>query len=175
LDVIKKKLKLPRLIHSVREAVKVGHTVKVNFIIGFPHEGFGNIFQTLWCVLKFACIGVHDCNIAIFTPYPGSELYNDLRGRDKIGKPSDNYFRSLIVQFDFTVATAYCERVSAKMLVIMRTLGQSMFYLVSYISHPSRILKLILNIRKERFQASNLFEQRISDFNMRRKMARGSK
>jgi radical SAM superfamily enzyme YgiQ (UPF0313 family) len=172
LDLIKKKLKLPRLISSVREAVKIGHTVKVNFIIGFPHESFGNIVQTIWCTLKFAWIGVDDCNIAIFTPYPGSEIYNDLRKKGRIGELSDDYFKSLIVQFDFTVAEAYCERVSATLLVLMRMLGQSLFYLTAYTCHPSRLWRLLRNIRKERFQASNLFEQRISDFGVRRKLSR---
>ena len=45
LALIKKKLSLGNLTRSLRHAVKVGHTVKINLIIAFPHERRRHVFR----------------------------------------------------------------------------------------------------------------------------------
>lgn len=163
LDKIKKKLNLNRLNESVANAVKIGHTVKINLIIGFPHETLSDILKTIRYGIKMAWAGVDDCNIAIFTPYPGSELYNQLRQDNKLPPPSDEYIRSLLVQFDLTKSTSYCQKVSGPTLAFWRIVGQSIYYLTAYPAHPHRIVRLLRNLRKPKFEASNVFEQRIYD------------
>ena len=74
LNIIKKRVKLDKLIESIKSAAKIGHTVKLNFIIGFPHETLidclKSVFFGIYCSFRF---GIYDVNYAMFSPYPGSE------------------------------------------------------------------------------------------------------
>jgi radical SAM superfamily enzyme YgiQ (UPF0313 family) len=167
---IKKKIKLEKLNRSIKNALKIGHTVKINLIIGFPEEGIKDIYETIWYGIKMAWIGVHDCNFAVFTPYPGSELYEELLKRKKIEEPSDQYFKNLLVQFDLTIQKSYCENISGIHLSILRTIALSFYYLTAYIFHPIRILRLIRIFYNEKFQAESVFEQRIFDIIQRRRL-----
>jgi radical SAM superfamily enzyme YgiQ (UPF0313 family) len=119
LKIIKKKLKLDRLTESARKAVKIGHTVKINMIIGFPHEGLRHVLSSLLYGVRMAWHGVEDCNLAVFTPYPGSELYKQLRTADKIPAPSDDLFSKFAcsIRFDQShLSYAACFRPSARLL-----------------------------------------------------------
>ncbi|MBT4489597.1 MAG: radical SAM protein [Rhodospirillaceae bacterium] len=170
LRVIKKKLSLEKLVASVRGALKVGHTIKLNLIIGFPHERRRHIFETLLFTIRMAFYGTDDCNISIFSPYPGSELYDELREQGTIPEISDEYFNSLLAQFDFTLPKGYCQHVSGRELAIYRFLGMGSFYGISYLLHPGRLLRLVTKVFRADFQPRNLFEQRIYDNISRRRL-----
>jgi len=142
LRIIKKNLKLDRLTQSACKAVKIGHTVKINMIIGFPHETLRDVLSSILYGVRMAWHGVEDCNLAVFTPYPGSELYKDLRAADKILAPSDDYFRNLLVQFDLTKATSHTPHVSGWALAFWRVIGLACFYLTAYLCHPQRLVRL---------------------------------
>ncbi len=174
LEKVKKKIKLERAIASMREAVRVGHTVKLNFVIGFPHETLREVRQTLAFAWRMAVVGVDDCNISVYTPYPGSELFQQLRADEIIGELDDAYFNSLLAQFDMTIENAYCVGVSGRTLSRARFLGHAVFYLLAYLLHPSRLVRLVRGLFGQRFQARSLFEQRVSDMVARRQLeARG--
>ena len=73
LDIIKKRVKIDRLIKSIRTSVKIGHKAKLNFIIGFPHETvidcLKTVFFAMYCAIR---LGVSDILFSVFAPYPGS-------------------------------------------------------------------------------------------------------
>ena len=169
LNIIKKRVKLDRLIESIKTAVKIGHTVKLNFIIGFPHETLidclKSIFFGAYCALRF---GVLDVNYAIFSAYPGSELFEKLKKEKKLNV-DDNYFKNLSYQ-DVTQTFSYCEHISGKMLAFLRFFGFSLSYITIYISRPIRIYNFFKNFFQKNFFPSNLFEQRIYDFYVRLKL-----
>ena len=69
LVAIKKKVSLPRMMDSMRGAVRNGLNVKANFIFGFPNEGWKNIwffFTDAHFCEHFHNIGYH---IASFLNY----------------------------------------------------------------------------------------------------------
>lgn len=171
---IKKKLKLPRLTESIRMAKRVGHIVKINLIIGFPDERHGDVLQTVGYAARAAWIGADDCNMAIFSPYPGSELYERLRREEKLPAPDDSYFVSLLVQFDLTKSNSYCDDVSGRALAFYRLLIYLIFYSIAYLAHPSRIVRLVRNVFKPKFQPSNVIEQRLSDLWVRQSKSKKS-
>ena len=146
--------------------------MKVNLIIGFPHERLKHLVKTIAYALKMAILGVEDCNIATFSPYPGSELYRELVADGSIPALDDAYFRNLILQFDFTSSASVCKHVPAWQLMTLRIGGQLLFYGTAYALHPKRIVRLINSAFKSRFQANNLFEQRLYDFLVRLRMLR---
>ena len=81
LRLIKKKVRLPRLLKSVRSVLRCGIKVKCNLIIGFPHETRRHILETLRFAWRMAIIGVHDAPFYLFSPYPGSALFRRGSGR----------------------------------------------------------------------------------------------
>lgn len=164
LKMIKKILDLNRLKASVSSAVAIGHTVKINLIVGFPDETRKSMWQTLSFCVSMAFKGVTDCNVAIFSPYPGSELYEDLRRKNVIPKVDDRYIKGLLVQYDFTANECFCENVPSWEVKAYRILSMSLFYIISYIVRPTRLFRLLSVIGKSKFQPQSLFEQRIFDF-----------
>ena len=174
LNIIKKRVKLDRLTESIKAATKIGHTVKLNFIIGFPHETLSDclksIFFGAYCSLRF---GVLDVNYAIFSAYPGSELFEKLRKEKKLNI-DDNYFKNLSYQ-DVTQTYSYCENISGKMLSLLRFFGFALSYTTIYISRPLRIYNLIKNFFRKDFLPTNLFEQRIYDFYVRSQLNKKTK
>ena len=175
LNIIKKRIKIENLIESIKSAVKIGHTVKLNFILGFPHETLVDCLKTvffgIYCSLRF---GISDTIYSMFSPYPGSELYEKLIKEKKIHL-DDNYFEKLMVYMDITEPQSYSEHVSGKMLVFLRFAGFSLSYLAIYLSRPIRIYRLIKNFFKKDFFPNNLFEQRIYDFYVRLKLNKKSR
>jgi len=175
LEVIKKRVKIDRLVKSIKTSVKIGHTAKLNFIIGFPHETLGDCLRTIWfgvyCAFR---LGVSDILFSVFSPYPGSELFENLKKNKKI-KVDDNYFNKLHAQFDFTKGDSYCENISGKTLIILRLLGFFLCYATIYLSRPARIYRLFKKIFQKKFSPDNLFEQRIYEFYLRYQQKRQQK
>ena len=175
LDIIKKRVKIDKLIKSIRTSVKIGHKAKLNFIIGFPHETvidcLKTIFFAMYCAIR---LGVSDILFSVFAPYPGSELFEKLKKEKKL-KVNDKYFEKLHAQFDITKTDSYCEHVSGKMLIFLRFLGFSLSYITIYISRPKRIYKLLKSVFQKKFFADNLFEQRLYEFYLRTKLKKQQK
>jgi len=175
LNMIKKRIKIENLIKSIKSAVKVGHTVKLNFILGFPHETLMDCLKTIffgiYCSLRF---GISDTIYSMFSPYPGSELYEKLIKEKKINL-DDDYFKKLMTYMDITKPESYSEHVSGKTLVYLRFFAFSLSYLSIYLSRPIRIYRLFKNFFKKDFFPNNLLEQRIYDFFVRLKLNRKAK
>ena len=150
---IKKKLKIDRVIESIRTANRVGLTTKFNIVIGFPDDTLTDILKSTWFLFKMAINGSEDCVVSIFSPYPGSELYRRLRTENKIPPPDDDYIISL----------------AAKSLMFLNIAMHALFYLTAYVTHPRRIIRVLSNLTKKRFKPSNVFEQRLSDVFIREK------
>ncbi len=166
LEEIKKRVNLNKMTASIVIALRHQLVVKVNFIIGFPNEQRSDVLKTLFYIIKLAFIGVDDCNVALFSPYPGSAIYDDLRREGVIAKTDDNYFENLMTQFDFTLSQTFCKNIKSSELLVYRVFGMAAFYAISYLRKPSRILRLLKYFlsRHEPFQPRSLFEQRIFDF-----------
>jgi anaerobic magnesium-protoporphyrin IX monomethyl ester cyclase len=167
LEMIKKRVNLKNLQRSIAIAVKNGITTKVNFIIGFPFESRIDIFRTLCFVWKLALMKVNDCNISAFSPYPGSELFDELQRENAFGKIDDEYFATLMTQFDFTVTKTFCRHVSSWEILAYRVVGMVVFYGLNYLRCPGRSVRLVKSMLQSRFQPTSLLEQRISDFIVR--------
>jgi radical SAM superfamily enzyme YgiQ (UPF0313 family) len=143
---IKKVVKLERLEASVLSAVKNGLNVKLNIIMGFPGESRQELAQTVKFLARMGRAGVHDMSISLFSPYPGSELYHDLRKSGKIPELSDEYFLSLCAYKDFAQSTSYTDDVTPSILNRYRLLGFATFYGIQYLVRPWRVVRLISNL-----------------------------
>jgi hypothetical protein len=110
---------------------------------------------------------VDDCNISAFSPYPGSELFDELQRENAFGKIDDEYFATLMTQFDFTVAKTFCRHVRSWEILSYRVVGMVVFYVLSYLRCPGRLIRVAKGIFQNQFQPRSLFEQRIYDFIVR--------
>jgi len=161
--MIKKKLKLKNVLDSAATASRIGHMTKVNFILGFPAETRRSMLETVWSCVRMATRGVGDCNIAVFSPYPGSLLFRQLVESGDIKITDDEYFHNLVAFFDFTNLRTYNDKVASVEIGIYRVIGLSGFYLASYLFFPSRLWRLMKGAFGSEFQPHSLFEQRVYD------------
>ena len=168
LEYIKKRVKLPRLYESIANAKKNGIFVKCNLIIGFPKEHRRDMLKSLGAAMRFAWLGVDDTGLYPYSPYPGSELYHYLRDSGAIGTMDRGYFESLMTFMDLKQSSNYCENVGPKEIAFYRFIGMSAFYGLSYLMHPSRVLRSIRNYREHR--SDTVFEERLFAFLRRRKL-----
>lgn len=159
LKYIKKQVKLPRMLDSIRAAKKAGISVKCNLVIGFPQETRVDMIQTVWLAVKFAFLGVDDTGLYAFSPYPGSELYAYLKEKGAIRPMDTEYFASLMSFMQFKPSVTFCENVGIWEITFYRTVGMGLFYGLSYLLHPSRILRSIRNYRQHR--SDTVLEERL--------------
>lgn len=153
LKSILKKVKLDRMLTSMRDAVAAGLNVKANIVIGFPDEDRDDLRETLRFIGRMAEAGVHDVSVWTFSPYPGSQLFDELREAGKLGPLDDDYFTSLLSYSDLGGAVSYNEALSSTELQRWRLLGLSLFYLQSYARHPSRPLRSARNILRSSYES----------------------
>jgi radical SAM superfamily enzyme YgiQ (UPF0313 family) len=141
---IKKKVKLDRLTDSLHAAISEGLNVKINIIIGFPHETHVDILKTIWFLTKMTWAGAHDVSVGVFAPYPGSALYDELVASGRI--THDDTFWNKLAYVDITDTISYCEKVSKNWLVFYNWLAFAVFYGTNYLFRPMRFIRTVRNL-----------------------------
>lgn len=156
LERIKKHIDLGEMKQSMREAIRIGINSKANIILGFPGETHREMWQTLWFCVEMAALGLHDMSISPFSPYPGSELFEDLRKAGKLDELSDDYFYSLAAYTDLSKTVSLSEHVGNRALGFYRIFGMLLFYSVSYLVRPWRLITMVRNVFFSDTQESRL-------------------
>ena len=164
---IKKKIDLDRMVSSMKSAKKNGMHMRCNLMLGFPNETRRDVLDTIKFQWRLASIGVDDVPLYMFSPYPGSEIFQNLRNSGDIKQLDEEYYKGLICQMDLLEGNRVPTKLSKKELVFWRIIGMSSFYILSYLCSPSRILRSYKNIFKTRI-TDTVFEQRIVEL-LRRK------
>ena len=128
----------------------MGISTTSNNILGFPDETHKAMMQTLNFTKDLAIMGVNDIYIASFSPYPGSELFNQMRKNGQIPRLDNEYFLGLKSYSNFFRSVSYSQHVSNRTLALYRIFGMLMFYIISYSLRPKRLFRLIANVIKKR-------------------------
>jgi radical SAM superfamily enzyme YgiQ (UPF0313 family) len=145
---IKKRIKLDRMVDSIRAARAEGIEVKVNLILGFPDETPAEVLESYAFLARLARLGVDAVSIFPFCAYPGSELYDDLVRRGAL-TPDDDYFHELVFT-DYGRIVSYSRYFSARELSALVLGGNAIFYGLSAAARPRRALALALEILARR-------------------------
>jgi anaerobic magnesium-protoporphyrin IX monomethyl ester cyclase len=153
LQAVQKKVQLARLQDSMRTAVRIGINVKANVLIGFPGERRADLHETLRFIARMAQIGVHDVSVWTFSPYPGSELFAELRAAGRLPELDDDYYASLLSYSDVAGAVSWCDAFDSRQLQRYRIAGLLLFYGGSYLLHPMRPLRSLYNIATRRYES----------------------
>ena len=164
---IKKKVKLENLMDSLDAVVSRGLNVKINMIFAFPGDTPGDMWQSFKFGVKCAWHGAHDSSFIPYVPYPGSELYNQLKEQGEIHEMSDEYFNSLIPFSDLEHAKSYNRYVTDRQLVWLRLAYFSLFYGTMFLRRPNRFFRMFVNSSEKQVSRG---EEIIRTFFRRRKM-----
>lgn len=143
---IKKKVNLAKMLVSMRAAVKQGLNIKTNIVIGFPGETRRDVTQTLKLLFHLVRVGVHDTSISMFSAYPGSELYRELREQGSVRAPDDDYFFQLNTYKDISSGINWNDRMGTRELAFYRLFGYALFYGLGYFFRPWRFIKTARNV-----------------------------
>jgi radical SAM superfamily enzyme YgiQ (UPF0313 family) len=133
------------MLESMRDAVRNNLGIKANIIIGFPGETYRHILESYLFIIQMAITGIDDVSVFSFSPYPGSELYEDLVRAGRITL-NDEHLYSLAQYADPTMITSYSEHISDRNLRVMMLFGMALFYATSYGLRPLRFVKLMRNL-----------------------------
>lgn len=169
LKIIKKKVKLPSLINSLKGALEAGLNTQANIIIGFPHENLNDLWLTYKLILKMAVIGLHSTSVMVFAPYPGSEYYRSLLSENKI-QFDNHYFYSTLLRSVGSLRS-YHPVFKTWHLFSIQLLFLFSFFGLQYALRPWRIVKLTVNLLKQKQESvmdqflSTKFKQLFQDKN----------
>ena len=144
LDAIKKRVKLPRLLESLRASVRSGLVTNVNIIVGHPQEHRRDVWKSFGLLLRAALIGCQSTSVMIYSPYPGSADFEDLLRRGEV-EVSGDYFYLALKRTGFS-STTYNPRMATGELIVMRNLMLLFFYTMAYLTRPVRILRLLTSL-----------------------------
>ncbi|MGH7812495.1 MAG: B12-binding domain-containing radical SAM protein [Candidatus Binataceae bacterium] len=167
---IKKRVDLKKMLSSMRSAAKVGIRVKAQIVVGFPEQTRREIWQTFTFIMKMALVGVHHVSIYVFSPYPGSELFEQLQQSGKLPELNDEYFLSLASFSDMTMPLSRTENLSNRELGLWRTTAYLAFLATQYAVRPWRAMRTLYNFAANRQESH--FDKSIHDFFEQRRARR---
>lgn len=153
LKTIKKKVNLNNILHSIADSRKAGLNIKLNMIVGFPCETHRNIWETLLFLIKASWYGAHDAIPAIFSPYPGSQLFNELWAQGELDPYDDTYFRNLVFYDSFTHNKIYNKQIAARWVRFYQFFSVLLFYTSNYTVRPWRPFRTISNLVKGKHES----------------------
>lgn len=166
LERIRKQVDLGKMGRSMRIAKKVGLTVRINLIIGFPFETRRDVWRTLLYGFRNAVRGVDEVPYFLFSPYPGTALFEELRASGDVTL-NDAYFLSLISMngkfSDLRPKLTTNPHVPAWELATLRLVFMLLNYGIGYLVYPARILRTLRNMTGTGGEAATVFEHRLRD------------
>lgn len=153
LHLIKKKVKLPAMLKSIKYSSKENMNIKLNVIIGFPGEKHKNIWHTMLFLIKASWNGANDMAPSVFSPYPGSELFKKLSEEGKVNMYSDSFFYEIIYVDTFFNNSFYNNEINKNILRLYQIAYLVIFYGSNYLFHPMRLFKTVRNLFTRRYDS----------------------
>jgi radical SAM superfamily enzyme YgiQ (UPF0313 family) len=145
LEVIKKRVNLDNLMDSVEATLGSNMQVCVLLIIGFPDETPEDIAETFRFIRKLALKGVHEIAVSCLVPLPATAIFNDLKKDGRIVL-NDDYCYWMSGATALTQVKSWNPAISDNRLRFLKLWGLTQFYLISWLFHPSRVLRIVYNL-----------------------------
>ncbi len=151
---IKKRVQIPRMLASMRHAVKLGLVTRCHLIFGMPDETKRDVLKTLAFVTRVAWAGVHDLACYAFSPYPGSALYDRLVAEGRIATDGDDYDRVLAQNIftNYKLRRSWTPHIPAWILGWLCVATMAYFYALQFALRPLRILASLRSVAEKRPQ-----------------------
>jgi anaerobic magnesium-protoporphyrin IX monomethyl ester cyclase len=145
---IKKRVNLPRMLASMREAAKLGIVTRCHLIFGLPDQTKHDVFKTLGFIARVAWAGAHDVGCYVFSPYPGSAIYERLVAEGRIDPEAPDYDKMLALN----TTTSYKMPHSWTPHLPPWSVGwicvgmYAYFYALQFLFRPQRLLALVQSV-----------------------------
>ncbi len=139
LEIVRKRIKLDKFLEATRAALRTRMTVGCFFVIGFPEDTPQTLRETLSLVRKLARMGVHDITVSKFTPYPGSDYFNDLLRKGRITYSMEDLGK--VINFFSAENKSYCDSMDSPTLHRWMLRMYLNFYVISFLRRPLRVMK----------------------------------
>ncbi|MCS6819054.1 MAG: radical SAM protein, partial [Chitinophagales bacterium] len=146
LHLIHKKISISKMLQSISHSHSQGMNIKLNIMIGFPDEKHIHLWQTIWFLMRAAAAGAHDAVPSIFSPYPGSALFERLVKEGFIDPALDDYYKGILDTNDYTGTKFYNKYLSKNWLRFYFYLYLIAFFGTQFLLRPWRIMKSLKNI-----------------------------
>ncbi|MBS1618561.1 MAG: B12-binding domain-containing radical SAM protein [Bacteroidetes bacterium] len=153
LKAIKKRVKLPDMLESIRHSYRVGMNIKLNIIVGFPDETHLDVWKTLWFLVQSSWYGAHDMYPGVFSPYPGSALYDRLAQEGRVDLYDGKYMMAIVSSHDLWPGDTYNDKMSPTAVKIYSILMFVFFYGSNFLFRPTRFYKLVRNLVTRQYES----------------------
>lgn len=148
LSAVKKRVKLDRLRMSLRDVVRAGIVTHGSIIIGFPGETFADLAATWRLTQRLADDGLHTLGVMIFTPYPGSAIYEELRDSGRIREDDAWLYGALLRSAGG--GRSHHEHLSSWHLGTLQLAMLLTFFARQYLRRPGRVVDVLRNLAASR-------------------------
>lgn len=145
IEVYDKRVKLPHILESVRNARAVGIWTVVHIIIGHPEERWSDVWKSTKFLVTAALEGCSDAAVIMFCPYPGSKDFQDLLDSGELEIDESAYYVGLLRSSSSN--RSWNRRMSSRQLRLLQLAMLSVFYGTAMLRHPSRIGVLLKGLR----------------------------
>lgn len=174
---IQKRISLDKLTESVMEAHRQGFTIRVNLIIGFPDETWGEMLQTIWYGFKMSALGVDEAPLYIFSPYPGTAIFAQLQAEGRFELCDDYFLRlsALNSAYLSSNVVSFNRRMNPRILGVIRLVMLLTNYAIGYLLRPARILRSLRAIFGSELRSNTVFEHRLKDLAQRKGLGKARK
>lgn len=151
---IKKKVKIDRMLESIRDVRRAGVSVECFMILGFPDEEIIDVLKTYVLIFRFAIIGVESVILSGYRPAPGTES-TELLVRTGTIEWNDDLCMDVIESNSLIGGRSFSPIFSNGQIWLLRFFGYGLFFFVSFLCRPWRPFKIAYNLLREK-QTSKL-------------------
>ena len=146
---MQKKVVPERMFASIREALRLGLSLEVFFIIGYPGETRADHWAYVRAIVRLAAMGVQSLSVMQFNPYPGSQDYNRFRAEGKIRFDDDSYVYSSLFRGSGQNPDTH-SAFSSRYLVAFGLFCLVLFWLLQFLIRPWRPFRMLWNLVRAR-------------------------
>ncbi len=150
-DLILKRVNYKNMFKSIQTALDLGLEVKVHLIIGFPEENILDFFKTLFMALRFGWLGVKGVLVFVFSPYPGSQLFEK---KYNLKSMTAVQYEELLYMHAHNAAGARVFSISQlwqfprdQLYTFASNIAMISAYFIGAIRHPKHWVDLYLNVK----------------------------
>ena len=142
---IKKKVKIDRLLSSIRDVRRAGLDVECFMILGFPDEKPVDILWSYWLIVQFAFVGVESVALSGYRPVPGTESSARLVAEGKIVW-NDDLYMDLTESTSLFGGRSYNPVLGDFQVALIRAVAYTLFFGLAFLVRPWRPLRIIVNL-----------------------------
>lgn len=138
LETMDKRADIEWILTSAVDAVDLGISTSISIVLGHPDERGRDVLATLGLIVRAALVGIHDCGVALFSPYPGSRDFEELRASGRL-VIDDRYPYVGVVRGTRGGNRQRLPRYGAYGRASVQFGLMAVFYAVSFLRRPGRI------------------------------------